>query len=506
VVIVIRRLALIVAGVVTLAAIVAVVAAYVLLSGDGVRRGLETQATAWLGEPVRIGTASPALYPRVGVSLADVRVGEPVRISLSTVVLSTDLRALISRRIEDADVTIADSRIEMPIAFRASAGNAASSGAAVEVVSVRSIALRDMRLVSRGRELLVSADSSLQGDELIVNRFTAETGQTTLEASGTVALVPRVDAKLRVRANRLDVDELMALAEAFSPPAFSRSKVSAPAKPVRIAARVSAETARFGGVDVRQFASDMEVDGSSLAMSPLTFQLFGGRYQGALHATLGQQMRATVTSRLLDIDVAQLAAFGGVPGAVTGRLTGAGTFSGRGTDVGELLASARGDGTAVIVDGTIQRLNLIRTVVLFFGRPAPDAAPAADTFARMDVRFSLADQLLQANAFALQSRDADIVGSGQLNMADKTLKGELDLSLSEELSAQAGTDLRRYTREGNRIVLPARLGGTVGNPNVRIDAGAALQRGLRNEVQRRLGGLLDLWQTGSAPVRDPRGK
>jgi uncharacterized protein involved in outer membrane biogenesis len=488
---VIRRLFLIVAAVVTLAVIVAAVAAYAFLSGDGVRRALEAQATAWLGEPVRIGAASPAFLPRVGLSLSDVRVGEPVRISLSTVVLSTELRALINRRIEDADVTIADSRIEMPVAFRASAAGAPASRSAVQVGSVRSIALRDIRLISRGRELIVSADSSLQGDALIVNRFTATTGRTTLEASGTATIVPRVDAKLRVRANALDVDELMALAEAFSPPVSTGTRLGAPAMPVRIAARISAETARFGGVEVRQFATDMEVNGSGVALSPLTFQLFGGRYQGSLHATLGQELRATLTSRLLDINVGQLAAFGGVSGAVTGTLTGAGTFSGRGADIGALLENARGDGTATIVDGTVQRLNLIRTVVLFFGRPAPDAAPAADTFKRMDVRFSLANRRFRASAFALQSRDADIVGSGELNVADKTLNGELDVSLSEELTAQAGTDLRRYTREGNRIVLPARLSGTLGNPSIRIDAGAALQRGLRNEVQRRLEGLLD---------------
>jgi hypothetical protein len=66
------------------------------------------------------------------------------------------------------------------------------------------------------------------------------------------------------------------------------------------------------------------------------------------------------------------------------------------------------------------------------------------------------------------------------------MDGHLDLSLSEALSAQAGTDLARYTREGNRVVLPAVIGGTLTAPRVTIDAGAAVKRGLRNEVQRRL--------------------
>jgi len=82
------------------------------------------------------------------------------------------------------------------------------------------------------------------------------------------------------------------------------------------------------------------------------------------------------------------------------------------------------------------------------------------------------------------------VGKGTLNTDTKTLDGGLDLSLSEALSAQAGNDLQRYTREGNRIVLPAKIGGTLAGPHLSIDAAAALRRGLRNEVQRRLGDLL----------------
>jgi hypothetical protein len=63
--------------------------------------------------------------------------------------------------------------------------------------------------------------------------------------------------------------------------------------------------------------------------------------------------------------------------------------------------------------------------------------------------------------------------------------------LSEAMSTKAGTDLYRYTHEGNRIVLPAIVRGTLASPKASIDAEAALKRGLRNEMQRRLKGLLD---------------
>jgi hypothetical protein len=66
----------------------------------------------------------------------------------------------------------------------------------------------------------------------------------------------------------------------------------------------------------------------------------------------------------------------------------------------------------------------------------------------------------------------------------------MDLSLSEALSAQAGTDLVRFTRDANRVLLPATLDGTLDAPRVSIDAGAAVRRGLRNEVERRLKDIL----------------
>jgi uncharacterized protein involved in outer membrane biogenesis len=253
---------------------------------------------------------------------------------------------------------------------------------------------------------------------------------------------------------------------------------------------VSAETASAAGVQVSQFATDLEVVGDRVNLSPLSFQLFDGQYQGSLTANLGKAMSLSLKSRLQNINVAKLAAFGGSPDTISGTLTGAGTFGGDGADVATVLKGARGMGTASIVNGAIRRLNLIRTVVLFFGKPAPDSAPSSDKFDRIDARFSLARQVFSADAFSLHSPDVDIAGSGTFSSATDALDGALDLSLSEALSAQAGTDLRRYTREGNRIVLPARIGGTLSTPRLAIDAAAALKRGLRNEVQRRLEGIL----------------
>ena len=128
--------------------------------------------------------------------------------------------------------------------------------------------------------------------------------------------------------------------------------------------------------------------------------------------------------------------------------------------------------------------------MLFFGRPAPNAGAATDNFDRIDATFALVHQVVAASALSLHSPDLDLVGAGTLTIPTKALDGHMDLSLSEALSAQAGTDLARFTREGNRLLLPAVISGTLEAPRVTIDAGAAVRRGLRNEVQRRLKDIL----------------
>jgi len=490
---VVRRLILaIVAALVVLVA-VAAGAAYWFFARDGFRRALEAQATAWIGEPVRIGAARAQFLPRLAIQLEDIRVGDPVQLALGRVELAADIRPLLAGRIENADVRVSDSGIDMPLPFGlpqpdgTSAG--ATSGAAVRIVSIRSIALRNVRLRSRGREIVVSADSSLDDTTLSLRRFTADAGGTTLAVEGVVALSPRVDAQLKATANRLDLDELIALAAAFAPEPAARPATDRPAP--RIAAALSAGQATAGAVQMRQFTTELGLDGDSMALNRLRFEMFGGRYEGAVTARLGTRLSAMLESRITDLDVAQLAAFGGVPDTITGRLSGAGTFVGSGADVAQLLRDVRGNGTAAIVEGSIRRLHLVRTVVLFFGRPAPGAGEGTDRFDRLDTEFSLANRVLRAQAFSLRSTDADIAGTGSLNLDTDTLDGRADVLLSEGLSAQAGTDLYRYTREGNRVVLPAAIGGTLAMPRLAIDAAAAARRGLRNEIERRLKGVLE---------------
>ena len=491
---VLRRALLLIVGLTALLLLVGAGVAYWFFARDGFREALEAQATAWLGHPVRIGSASVQFLPRLAVELRGVRVGEPVQLTLDDVDLASDLRPLFSGRIENAEVSISESRIDLPLPFglpeRSAGGNAADgSDAAVRIVSIKSIALRSVRLRSRGREIVVSADSAYGGTALALNSFTAEAGGTTLKAEGLMTLSPRIDARINAVANRLDLDELLALADAFAP-ASGGSPRDAGQSP-RVAANISAGEATAGGVQVRNLTTTLVRDGSSVSLTPLQFDAFGGHYSSSIQARVGKELSATIESKIDKVDVAQLAAFGGSPDSVTGTLSAAGRFTGSGADFAQMLKNASGSGSASIVNGSIRRLNLVRTVVLFFGRPAPDAGESTDRFDRLEARFTLANRVVKAEPLSLHAPDADMAGSGTLNLETDALDGRVDVRLSEALSRQAGTDLYRYTREGNRVVLPAAIGGTLTNPRLTIDVGAAAKRGLRNEVERRMKGILD---------------
>jgi len=271
--IVARRLTLIAAGILLVVGVGAAFAFYELMSGDGVRLALERQGTNWLGQPVRIGSATARIFPRPGLTLHDVRAGEPVRFVLADLQISTGLKPLWSRRIVDAEIAVSNSRIDLPLPFTLPEHTSTDTApCGMQLESIRTIALHNITSVSRGREITLSADASLSQNTLRVQRLTAQSGATTLEAAGDIRLAPRLDADLQVRARQVDVDDLIALADAFAPRAPHRASSTAALLPGRIVARVIAESARASGVDVRQFVTTVVAQGIRITLSTLSIQ------------------------------------------------------------------------------------------------------------------------------------------------------------------------------------------------------------------------------------------
>ena len=483
-----RRAIWIAAGALALIVVGGAAALYWFLSGDGIRLALERQATAWLGQPVRIGSASAALFPRLALRLTDVQAGDGAEVTFAQVDLSTGLRPLLERRIEDANVLVSGGRLQMPLPFALPTTGAVGTGAAMSIVSIRTIALDDVILASRGRELALSASSSLTGTRLQIDRVRASSGATVLDATGTVELAPRLSATITATANQLDFDDLLALSAAFTP-GTAGAVTSRPT--ASVTATITAPRARLVGVPVSRFEASLLADGTDVRIEPLKFDIFGGRYDGWFDAVFDEMLNVRVGVGVSNVDVAQLAAFGGSAGAMTGRLYGSGRFGARGTSVNEALRTLRGVGEASINDGAVQNLQLLRTVLDFLGgRRAADRA-GGERFESISATFALADRVVRSDDLTLRTNDFDVFARGTLALDGTVLDARADLVLSDQLSAQAPSNVYRFTRAGNRIVLPALVSGSLTSPRVRIDTGAVARRGLQNEIERRLQDLLE---------------
>jgi uncharacterized protein involved in outer membrane biogenesis len=475
------------------------------IGGDVVRQALERRLSEAVGEPVRIGSLGASFFPRVAVDLHGVSAGEPARATIEDVTIQTGLRGLLSRRVEDAAVIVSNGRI--PIELAAGLVGAASSPTAAPdpsggfaIVSVRTLAFRHVELVAAPHSLTVDLESSLAGDRLEVGRLVAESAGTRLEANGTLTSLARHEGRFTAHANQLDLDELLALASGLSDAASGAAgpdRQGAPAgaapTPVDVTIDLDAPGGTLAGYPFGDLTATVHVRTGEVRLQPIAFGLFGGRFDGQLLTTTsgpapGLQLEGSVAG----LDVAHLLRETSGSTGLTGTLAGRVSLTGAGASTDDLLRGARGQGTVTVSNGQVPGLDMVRAVVLTFGKPA-GAPPAGSgsAFSRLGGTFTLAGRTLRSEDLAFESRDFDMSGVVSVGTATGALDARMNVRLSRELTAQAGTDLRRVAQEDGRVVVPAVLSGTVADPSVSIDVASALSRALQNEMKRRVGSLLD---------------
>jgi hypothetical protein len=468
----VTRALLIAAGVVIVIAAVGAFLVHRALGSDLVRTTLERQLAERLGQPVHIASASTALFPKVGVDLHDVAIGEPATVTLGRVEVHTGLGALFSREIAHAEVVLANGRIPFPLPFPLGSSPAASSGrggAGLTITSIDRIALRNITLATALPPVTIDLDAALHGDRLDIESMTATSGDTRLEASGALTNLSELKGQLAVKGDL-----------------------------------------HAAGTVAKDLSATAAISPDGVVLSPLSFAMFGGGYKGRLAAALRSGTpRLDVDGNVAGVDVPQLMALTGSAGAITGTLSGHVAVVATGSDGAALLRSAHGDITALITDGTLPHLDLVRAVVLAFGKPSgapPEGSGAA--FTRLGGPLRLANQVVTSDRLALESRDLDMRMKGSLHLGTGAVAADGDVVLSRELTAQAGTDLRRYAQQDGRVIVPVTVSGTLSSPTVFVDIAAAAKRAIGNELKRKvndlLGGLFKKKKGGGSDDPVPR--
>jgi hypothetical protein len=461
-----------------------------VLASDYARSTLEQELTTRLGQPVHIGSLSAAVYPRVAIDLDNVTVGAPAAVTLARVRFVTGLRALFSRTISDAEVIVRNSRITLPLPVSllpASTGpNTSPSGSGLTIASIRVISLENVELVATPRTMRIDLQGSITGDQLDLTRLSLRGSPSKIDGKGTLSSMSRADGKIEAKADPLDLDELMAIASALTSTAGDGAQTHGNATPMRLTVALTATKGQFATYTFNDLSTTIQLTSGTVTFSPLAVHSFGGQFNGRVDVdtrTAVPQLR--LTGRVDGLDVAPLMKANGTTG-ITGTLAGTMTLSAKGTDASTVLQTARGTIAAAITTGTIEHLDLVRTVVLAFGKPSgvpPQGSGSA--FTRLGGTFALANRTVTSNDLSLASRDFDVNGRATFQLSTGALDARGDVALSPELTAQAGTDLRRYAQQDGRVIVPAVVSGTIEHPSVSVDIEAAAGRAFQNEIQRR---------------------
>jgi uncharacterized protein involved in outer membrane biogenesis len=481
-----------------------------VLTGDAVRSTLAAQVGKAIGQPVTIGSIDATIMPRVSVTLGDVKIGPPNKLTVGNLQVGTDFRALLSRRIEHASLRLTGARIELPLpAFiipeSSAPAEAETSAPAVELVSIDEIVMSDVEVVSGGRTLRGDIEIVPQGKGLVIRRIALGADKTAIDITGQITDFNGPVGDISVTAGALDMDQLLAFVNDFTsgaglaesapaveaPASGTAPSASAPPAGMKVTLSVQAESATMGGLTLDKLNGKARIQGNELALDPVSFGIFGGRYEGSLALTPGQTLRFKGRSKLSNVDVAAATAFAGSPNTVTGRLSGSLDFSGSGSDPAVVMKTVAGKARIDIVDGVVKNLGLVNNVVqatsmrtgaLSQAASTAKSGPSDEPFSKLGATFEIARGAVSTSDMVFLSKDLTLTAQGIVNLVASTLDLKGRVQLSPELTAQAGSDLVKYTQEEGRVTLPATISGTFEAPSVRIDAGDMAKRALRNAV------------------------
>lgn len=471
---------------------------------DNVRVALAAQLSKALGQPVKVGSIAATIYPRVTVNLARVSIGEPARVQIRTLHIGTDLRALLSRRIEHARLELSGARIELPLPpFPLGSGSTSGppSRAPVEIVSIDAVVLRGVEIASGGRTVTGDVEVVPEGKGLTLKKVTLRADKAAIDMTGRLTDLSGPVGDVAINAGTLNFDQLLAFAADFASgtgmsPASRTSAVPArpgnpsarPAAvpPMNIAVSLAADRATLGALTLGKLTGRARVTAGRLTLDPVTFSVFGGRYDGSLVFAMGAVPDFTLHATLTGVDVAAATAFAGSPGTITGRLSGRLNLTGRGTAASSVMAAARGTARVDVVDGVVKNLGLVRRVVVATSGRADassaDAGTRDERFTKLGATLAIAGGSARTDDLRFESKDLLLAAAGTVRLDGSAINLAGQVQLSDELSKQAGRDLIRYTQEGGRVTLPVTIAGSADAPQVRIDTAGMARRAVTNRA------------------------
>ncbi|MFH1815149.1 MAG: AsmA-like C-terminal region-containing protein [Pseudomonadota bacterium] len=343
---------------------------------------MEQLASELLGQPVRISSVSPSIFPEPSIALEGLRVGEGGQLDVGTVKLIPRVSTLLSERTVMREVRI--ERAGLNIAFLPELSKRQDINWASRWLKVERISVIDSSLL-----LLDGSIGNLNGT-LDINEDGALTRLSLASTDGGLKMQGSIES---------GVWNVALTALGWRTPGQPSLLLDV----LEATGTLNSQRLQFDKVDVK---------------------LYGGYAVGNL--SVGLVSPATVegeitTSRLAIADLIKVFA---PTLLLTGDLSAAIAIRGEGETLEDLRRTLRASGTLGIQRGQIERVDLVQAVRI----PRPDGVRGGSTrFDQLE-----GDVLADASGLSLTgaTMSSGLVGArGDIRLADGLINGRLDVSL-----------------------------------------------------------------------------
>lgn len=230
-------------------------------------------------------------------------------------------------------------------------------------------------------------------------------------------------------------------------------------------ARFTGERVEAPGLPIDRLEANLKIADGRARLEPLAFVIAQGSFAGTVELDGRQDVpRARLDMEVRRMDLHRFFADTRFAPQTTGTLAGRLDLSGQGRSTAELLGSADGRATLMMADGSFSALlveavgiDIAKALGLALGQDQP-----------MEVRCLVADMDLtqgqaRTRALVLDTADAVITGQGGINLGDESM----DLTLEAHPKDPSPLSARA----------PIHVEGTLGGPQVRVDAATEAARG-----------------------------
>ncbi len=210
----------------------------------------------------------------------------------------------------------------------------------------------------------------------------------------------------------------------------------------------------------------LQLQDRQLRLDPLTFDLAGGQLRAqVLLDAKSSPMKGTTTLQLRGVQLQRLLPDVDLGRSAIGRLDGDARLAGSGDSVGRMLASADGRVSLVAKDGLVSRLlmekiGLHLLEILRLNLAGDETVALRCAVADFDVK----NGRMAVQALVLDTSISTVVGNGHVDLGTETL----DLAFVPRTKVTSVIALRS----------PIYLRGPFRDPEVSVDAGAIVTRGL----------------------------